>query len=76
MNDETPRLDSLDLRSLAWFTSSATGDQGACVEIAHLPGGGVAVRDTKDRTKLPHLYTAREWDAFLFGVKNGEFDRP
>jgi Domain of unknown function (DUF397) len=64
-----------DLRGLRWFKSSTSGS-GGCVEVAHLPEGGVAVRDTKDRSKVPHVYTSREWEAFLIGVKNGEFDLP
>lgn len=65
----------LNLSELDWFTSSASA-AGNCVEVAHLPGGGVAVRDTKDRGKAPHLYTRSEWAAFLVGAKNGEFDLP
>jgi len=64
-----------ELGDLHWFKSSASAS-GACVEVAHLPGGGVAVRDSKDRTKAPHVYTRREWEAFLTGAKNGEFDLP
>ena len=63
------------LSNLRWFKSSASAS-GACVEVAHLPGGGVAVRDSKDRSKAPHIYTRREWEAFLTGAKNGEFDVP
>ena len=44
--------------------------------MVFLPGGLVAVRDTKDRTLSPHLYTAAEWDAFVAGVRAGEFNRP
>jgi hypothetical protein len=65
----------LSLGDLHWFKSSASA-AGNCVEIAHLPGGGVAVRDSKDRAKTPHVYTRREWEAFLIGAKNGEFDLP
>ena len=65
----------IDLSNLRWFKSSASAS-GACVEVAHLPGGGVAVRDSKDRSKAPHIYTRREWEAFLAGAKNGEFDVP
>ena len=60
---------------LYWFKSSASG-AGGCVEVAHLPQGGVALRDTKDRSKAPHVYTTDEWQAFLTGAKNGEFDLP
>ena len=56
------------LSNLRWFKSSASAS-GACVEVAHLPGGGVAVRDSKDRSKAPHVYTRREWEAFLAGAK-------
>jgi hypothetical protein len=65
----------LDLGRLHWFKSSFSA-AGNCVEVAHLPGGGVAVRDSKDRAKPPHVYTRGEWDAFLAGAKNGEFDPP
>jgi len=64
-----------DLNDLRWFKSSASGSCG-CVEVAHLPEGGVALRDTKDRTKAAHIYTRDEWQAFLIGAKNGEFDLP
>jgi hypothetical protein len=49
---------------------------GNCVEVAHMPGGGVALRDSKDRVKEPHVYNREEWEAFLKGTKNGEFDLP
>jgi Domain of unknown function (DUF397) len=64
-----------DPDNLHWFKSSFSAS-GSCVEVAHLPGGGVAVRDSKDRGKTPHVYTRREWQAFLAGAKNGEFDPP
>jgi hypothetical protein len=61
---------------LRWFTSSFSGGNGAgCVEVAFRPGG-VAVRDTKNRTLAPHSYSAASWAAFLAGVRTGEFDRP
>jgi hypothetical protein len=64
-----------DRSDLRWFKSSASA-VGNCVEVAHLPGGGVAVRDSKDRAKAAHVYTRPEWEAFLVGAKNGEFDLP
>jgi Domain of unknown function (DUF397) len=58
-----------------WFKSSFSGFDGACVEIAML-SDGVAVRDTKDAGAGPVLvFTATEWDAFIDGAKDGEFDR-
>ena len=59
-----------------WVKSSLSFANGNCVEVAHLPGGGVAVRDSKDRAKAPHVYNRAEWEAFLAGARNGEFDPP
>jgi hypothetical protein len=62
---------------LRWFKSSfSSGNENGCVEVAFLPDGGVALRDTKDRSLPAHHYTAAEWDAFLAGARAGEFDRP
>lgn len=59
-----------------WFKSSFSPDNGgSCVEVAFFPTGEVAVRDTKDRSLPAHRYTAAEWDAFVAGVRAGEFDR-
>jgi Domain of unknown function (DUF397) len=64
-----------DLNTLRWFKSSASSAAG-CVEIARLPEGGVALRDSKDRSKTPHYFNRHEWECFLAGVRNGEFDLP
>ena len=69
----------MDLTGAEWRKSSYSGGNGGgtgCVEVAFLRGGRVAVRDTKDRTLAPHVYTPAEWDAFVAGVRAGEFDRP
>jgi Domain of unknown function (DUF397) len=58
-----------------WITSRACNNS-ACVQVAHLPGGMVAVRDSKDTTKAAHLFDSEEWAAFVTGVKAGEFDLP
>jgi hypothetical protein len=53
--------------------SNANGGTG-CIEVAALPTGGVAVRDTKDRARPPHVHSAAAWRAFLAGVRAGEFE--
>lgn len=56
--------------------SSYTGtDRWACVEVAHREKV-VAVRNTTDPRKTTVRFTEEEWNAFLKGVKNGEFDCP
>jgi Domain of unknown function (DUF397) len=68
----------VDLTGARWRKSSfSNGDGGNnCVEVAVLPAGRVAVRDTKDRSRPPHVHTAAAWEAFLAGVRAGEFDVP
>ena len=59
-----------------WITSSVSGTNGnGCVEVAFRADGLVAVRDTKDRTRPPHHHSAAGWNAFLAGLRAGEFDR-
>jgi hypothetical protein len=66
-----------DIASAGWFKSSHSRGELECVEVAFLSGGRVGLRDSKDDGAGPaHVFTAREWDAFLHGVKAGEFDRP
>lgn len=65
----------VELPEMRWRKSSfSSGNNGNCVEVADSPDGGRYVRDTKDRTRAPHHFTAAEWDAFVRGVKAGEFD--
>ncbi len=49
-----------DFTNARWFKSSASSVTG-CVEVAHLPSGLVAVRDSKDISKAPHVFNRREW---------------
>jgi hypothetical protein len=64
----------VDLDRLDWRTSSYSADNGgSCVEVAPTRSG-VAVRDTKDRARAPHLHSATSWRDFLNAVRNGEFD--
>lgn len=61
---------------LTWRKSTfSSGSGGNCVEVAELPDGGRAVRHSKHPNGPVIAYTAAEWDAFLEGVKAGEFDR-
>lgn len=63
------------LGSLEWTRSSLSNAVGgACVEVAKLPGGGRAVRDSKDPDGPKLTFTADEWKAFGEGFRAGEFD--
>jgi Domain of unknown function (DUF397) len=66
-----------DLTGAVWRKSSfSNGNGGNCVEVADLPGGGRAVRDSKDRQGTVLRFTASEWAAFTADVRDGEFDQP
>ncbi len=56
-----------------WVKSSLSFSNGNCVEVASLTGG-IGVRDSKDPAGPILRFTPSEWDAFLGGVRNGEFD--
>jgi hypothetical protein len=70
--NEKAELYHHDLSDALWRKSSASGPENNCVEIAELPGGGVAVRDSKNTSREPLRFTAGEWAAFREGVLAGE----
>jgi len=57
-----------------WHKSSASNGGTNCIEVRELADGSVELRDTKDRAKSAHRFTPGEWNAFLTGVRAGEFD--
>jgi len=57
-----------------WRKSQASNPSGSCVEIAELPGGTVAVRNSRDKSGPALVYPRAELAAFLLGIKTGEFD--
>ena len=64
----------MSITNASWRTSSYSGANGNCIEVADLTDGVHAVRDTKDQGCGPILrFTAGEWRAFLTSVKAGEF---
>jgi pyocin large subunit-like protein len=56
-----------------WRKSSRSSASGNCVEVADNLGDIVAVRDTKDRDGGTLTFTHDQWNAFITGIKNGEF---
>lgn len=64
---------SSDLSGATWRKSTFSSANGACVEVAILPGG-IGVRDSKNPSGPALTFTLAEWAAFTAGVRDGEFD--
>lgn len=77
----------MDLSQAQWVKSRrSSGQGGQCVEASAVPSRDIAVsnkqpeevafvvRDSKNPDRPPLVFTRAEWDAFVEGVKDGEFD--
>ncbi|MEE1754654.1 DUF397 domain-containing protein [Streptomyces sp. SP18CS02] len=63
------------LTSVTWTKSSHSNATGNCVEMAELPGGQVAIRNSRDPEGPALVYTRDEVAAFVAGARDGDFDR-
>jgi hypothetical protein len=64
---------SIPLKDDDFQVSGWCGNRPKCVQVAIKPEG-VAVRDSKDGSKTTLTFTHDEWDAFVKGVKDGQFN--
>ncbi|MFC0863631.1 DUF397 domain-containing protein [Sphaerimonospora cavernae] len=77
-----------ELSRVEWKKSVRSGNGQDCVEVAIADAGEAGdehkadveqlylIRDSKDPDGPVLAFTASEWDAFIGGVKDGEFDAP
>jgi hypothetical protein len=63
-----------DLSRAAWRTSTRSGGNGNCVEVAANLPGVVAVRDSKDRTGPALIFGHADWKAFTAQLRNPALD--
>lgn len=57
-----------------WRKSRFCNGASACVEVAGLADGNIALRDSKQQDGPVLVFTPAEWAAFTAGVRDGEFD--
>lgn len=67
-------MPAADITDVTWRKSQHSNPNGACVEVAVLPSGEIAVRNSRFPAGPALIYTRAEIAAFLAGAKDGEFD--
>ncbi|GGM67390.1 hypothetical protein GCM10010106_11690 [Thermopolyspora flexuosa] len=77
MSSQHQPLSPDELAKVAWHISTKSdGGGGNCVEAGPLADGSgrVAVRHSRRPDGPVIVYSREEWQAFIAGVKEGEFD--
>lgn len=74
MNKTYNGMPAADLKQVSWRKSRYSNSQGNCVELAKLPDGGIAVRNSRFPDGPALIYTRDEIRALVLGAKDGEFD--
>lgn len=62
------------IQDAAWQKARRSNSQGACVEMARLSDGSIAVRNSRFPSGPALVYTQAEIDALVLGAKDGDFD--
>lgn len=62
------------ITGVQWIKSGRSNQSGNCVEVAMLPDGGVAMRNSRHPDGPALVYTRAELTAFVEGAKDGDFD--
>jgi hypothetical protein len=62
------------LTGVQWVKSARSNPSGNCVEVAQLPDGRVAMRNSRHPGGPALIYTRAEMAAFVAGARDGDFD--
>lgn len=75
-DDKADVRGKLDLSGARWQRSSQDAGPGAGhLEIAFVEGH-IAMRNSSEPDGPVLIFTPAEWDAFVLGTRDGEFDAP
>ena len=74
MHDIHNGISAAELVGAAWMKSQRSNSQGACVEIARLASGTVAMRNSRDPRGTALIYPTDTVRALVSAVRAGEFD--
>ncbi|MBB5894018.1 DUF397 domain-containing protein [Kutzneria kofuensis] len=79
-DDKAQVRGSLDLTDAQWQRGDGAEDDGEHVEVAFVPHTDgvtyVAMRNSAQPQGPVLVFTPAEWDAFVKGARDGEFDEP
>ncbi|GLU47731.1 DUF397 domain-containing protein [Nocardiopsis ansamitocini] len=67
-------ISATELGDVAWQKSRRSNSIGNCVEMAKLPDGAIAMRNSRFPNGPALVYTQAEIDALILGAKDGDFD--
>ncbi|MBB6120671.1 DUF397 domain-containing protein [Nocardiopsis algeriensis] len=67
-------ISASELTGVAWQKAKRSNSQGACVEMARLDSGAIAVRNSRFPSGPALVYTQEEIDCLILGAKDGDFD--
>jgi Domain of unknown function (DUF397) len=68
-----PLLIASPLEGLAWHVARKC-DAGNCVRVASSSADTIVISDSKNPDGPVLTYTRAEWEAFVAGVRDGDFD--
>ena len=74
MQDIQNGISAAELVSATWKKSQRSNSQGACVEIARISAGTVAMRNSRDPRGTALIYPADAVRALVSALRTGEFD--